>query len=688
MGCLVSSMLDSFLPVHFFLICFIPHLTEQLLAYYCSCCLGSHPFFLRATMLEYDDSAFYYFCMTMLSFYMLPGTYYLIFKQLLPSLIPSTDSDLVARTEVERRKAKQLKEEARSSNNLKSCGLVTNAVLLVMTYGLFVFLVLRVWNDAEIAQFDPYAILEISTDAEDRAIRKAYRSLSLKWHPDKNMGNQYAEQMFMMVRKAYEALTDEVAKENWQKYGNPDGKQALEVSIGLPTFLLEKDNHTTILLVYLVVLVIAIPLGVYCWYSESQQYGEKNVMHRTYNDYAALLAEATPARYLPSILVTSNECVKANASSKASASPSPPPASAAGAVNGFAGMDPAEAEDLRRLVTALGPTRLVKPKHEKHLKALAEVTKGNVLLHAYLYRLDIPPRFRPNLRKMLLLSGDLIEAMLEILQKTRWLQTALGVLDLQQQLTQAIMVREPSDALYQLPHLTATEVGHITKGKGSVKSISDYCRLPDDQKKGLATMTEGEKTDVLQVCKLLPRVEVSTEVGVEDESEIAEGDLVTVKVSVTRVNLPEGASAGAVHAPYFPATRREGWWVILAHGQKVIIAMERVENDARTFTHELKVFGPGMPLEAGHYKFDLYVKSDCYVGLDVAQKVEFDVIKASELPEYVPHKDDLELDNEPTLFESLAGNLEDDSDSDLEMEEEEEGEEGEGPKDGVAKKDD
>lgn len=169
------------------------------------------------------------------------------------------------------------------------------------------------------------------------------------------------------------------------------------------------------------------------------------------------------------------------------------------------------------------------------------------------------------------------------------------------------------------------------------------------------------------------------EVLVEDEAEIAEGDLVTIKVSMTRANLlGEGETAGPVHAPHFPAARKEGWWVILSHANKLIIAMERVEAPQRSFTHELKVFGPGMPLEAGHYRFDLLVKSDCYLGLDVAQKVEFDVIRASELPEYVPHPDDLELDNEPTLFESLAGNLEDDSDSDLDVEEEEEEENGEG----------
>ena len=101
-----------------------------------------------ATMLEYDDSAFYYFCMTLLSFYMLPGTYYLVVKQLLPALIPRSDPTLVARTEAERRKAKQLKEEAKSSNKLLSCGVLTNAVLLFLTYALFIYLVMRVWNDA------------------------------------------------------------------------------------------------------------------------------------------------------------------------------------------------------------------------------------------------------------------------------------------------------------------------------------------------------------------------------------------------------------------------------------------------------------------------------------------------------------------------------------------------------------
>lgn len=56
------------------------------------------------------------------------------------------------------------------------------------------------------------------------------------------------------------------------------------------------------------------------------------------------------------------------------------------------------------------------------------------------------------------------------------------------------------------------QVGHIIKGKGkqSVRSISDYLKMSDDQKKGLAELSEKERNDVLKVCHFLPRLEVRT----------------------------------------------------------------------------------------------------------------------------------------------------------------------------------
>ena len=95
-----------------------------------------------------------------------------------------------------------------------------------MVFGLlFVYLIRLVIADGHVQAFDPYSILGVDQGAAMGDIKKAYRKLSLIYHPDKNTGNKVAEEMFMKIAKAYEALTDETSKENYEKYGNPDGKQ-------------------------------------------------------------------------------------------------------------------------------------------------------------------------------------------------------------------------------------------------------------------------------------------------------------------------------------------------------------------------------------------------------------------------------------------------------------------------------
>lgn len=74
-------------------------------------------------------------------------------------------------------------------------------------------------------------MLQIDPNADDKEIKAAYRRLSLKYHPDKNPGDEEAARIFMDVSKAHETLTDEVARENWQKFGNPDGRQSLAVTM-------------------------------------------------------------------------------------------------------------------------------------------------------------------------------------------------------------------------------------------------------------------------------------------------------------------------------------------------------------------------------------------------------------------------------------------------------------------------
>lgn len=73
------------------------------------------------------------------------------------------------------------------------------------------------------------------------------------------------------------------------------------------------------------------------------------------------------------------------------------------------------------------------------------------------------------------------------------------------------------------------------------------------------------------------------------------------------------------------------------------------------------------PNKPGTVKLDVFVKSDSYIGLDQKKAVEFEVISADTLPQYEPHPDDLELDNEPTLFEQVMQAYDDETDSDDEV---------------------
>ena len=141
----------------------------------------------------------------------------------------------------------------------------------------------------EMNSFDPFSILGIDADADARTIQQAFRTLSLQSHPECNSGDRVAERKFMMVAKAYEALVDEIGKENYKKYGHPDGKQSpKQVLIGLPSFLMEGNYRNLVLVTCLILMVGIIPYCVWVYYSSEDhtfKCGEKGVLYDTYARY-------------------------------------------------------------------------------------------------------------------------------------------------------------------------------------------------------------------------------------------------------------------------------------------------------------------------------------------------------------------------------------------------------------------
>ncbi|QJC38080.1 molecular chaperone DnaJ [Enterobacteriaceae endosymbiont of Donacia marginata] len=70
------------------------------------------------------------------------------------------------------------------------------------------------------AKKDYYDILGITRNAEDREIKRAYKRLAMKFHPDRNPGNKNAENKFKEIKEAYEILSDTKKRASYDQYGH------------------------------------------------------------------------------------------------------------------------------------------------------------------------------------------------------------------------------------------------------------------------------------------------------------------------------------------------------------------------------------------------------------------------------------------------------------------------------------
>src|SRR6266516_3076803 len=69
------------------------------------------------------------------------------------------------------------------------------------------------------AEKDYYDILGVKKNASDEELKKAYRNLAKKYHPDKNKGNKEAENKFKEISEAYAVLSDKEKRQQYDRLG-------------------------------------------------------------------------------------------------------------------------------------------------------------------------------------------------------------------------------------------------------------------------------------------------------------------------------------------------------------------------------------------------------------------------------------------------------------------------------------
>ena len=67
---------------------------------------------------------------------------------------------------------------------------------------------------------DYYEVLGVNKSAKKEEIKKSYRKLALKYHPDKNKGDKGAEEKFKEASEAYHVLSDDKRKASYDQFGH------------------------------------------------------------------------------------------------------------------------------------------------------------------------------------------------------------------------------------------------------------------------------------------------------------------------------------------------------------------------------------------------------------------------------------------------------------------------------------
>ncbi|KAB5516866.1 hypothetical protein DKX38_027514 [Salix brachista] len=436
---------------------------------------------------------------------------------------------------------------------------------LILLWVVMIFLVYYIKNmSREIQVFDPYAILELEPGALDSEIKKNYRRLSIQYHPDKNPDPEAHKYFIEFITKAYQALTDPVSRENYEKYGHPDGRQGFQMGIALPQFLLDIDGASGgILLLWIVGICILLPLVIAVIYlSRSAKYTGNYVMHQTLSAYYYFMKPSLAPSKVMEVFIKAAEYME-----------SP--------------VRRTDDEPLQKLFMSVRSElnldlKNIKQEQAKFWKQHPALVKTELLIQAQLTResADLPPALLGDFRRVLELAPRLLEELMKmaVIPRTSqgfgWLRPATGVVELSQCIIQAVPLSarkatggstEGIAPFLQLPHFSESVIKKIARKK--VRTFEDFRDMTLQERAELLEQVAGFSSDkvkdVEMVFGMMPSVTVEVRCETEGEEGIQEGDIVTIQAWIT-LKRANGLVGALPHAPNFPFHKEENFWFLLA----------------------------------------------------------------------------------------------------------------------------